>query len=367
MATEHTIPQDEAGMREATVPTLKSPEELAAYIAALVNREHDYGTCVYAMSMAATAAFNHAASRLGVTGFQASCADMDVLRRTRGLKGPFMLVNGEDALYPQYDLPAKVHGFVAEIAPWLAEQAKSMLDEGRDAAPHVRAHWERLASPDHKAGDNMEAGSGHVQGSEWVLVPREPTRDMVVAWTKTAGSFADAYAAMLAAAPKPPSVNDNAVAVNESAAVNDKPESAEAVGEVLRSEGGVARVAMFDESLKPGTKVYTAPPRPEASAPVGVEAAALIQLVEGPNFLRWQDQHGVRLKDTPEWVAFYVATKKALAQQPAAMGGAMALVAEIAQQEPERPDYWSSCGQCERNIDAAQEIRAGQQQGGTPG
>ncbi len=52
------------------------------------------------------------------------------------------------------------------------------------------------------------------------------------------------------------------------------------------------------------------------SAPVGVDA--LIRLVEGPGCLRWQDGQGFRLKDTPEWVAFYVAAKNALAQQPAA-------------------------------------------------
>ena len=48
------------------------------------------------------------------------------------------------------------------------------------------------------------------------------------------------------------------------------------------------------------------------------EVDALIRLVEGPGCLRWQDGQGFRLKDTPEWVAFYVAAKNALAQQPAA-------------------------------------------------
>src|SRR5690606_31751241 len=89
---------DEAQMRAAEVPWPETMDELTAYIEGLVEREHDYGTCVYAMSMAAVAAFQHVAKRLGVTGFQASCADMDVLRRTRNLDGPFMLVKGEDAL-----------------------------------------------------------------------------------------------------------------------------------------------------------------------------------------------------------------------------------------------------------------------------
>jgi hypothetical protein len=28
----------------------------------------------------------------------------------------------------------------------------------------------------------------------------------------------------------------------------------------------------------------------------------------------------------------------------------------VAQQEPEKPDYWSSCSQCQRNIDDAEEL-----------
>lgn len=32
-----------------------------------------------------------------------------------------------------------------------------------------------------------------------------------------------------------------------------------------------------------------------------------------------------------------------------------ALLSKIAKQTPEKPDYWSSCGQCERNISDAEE------------
>ncbi len=31
-------------------------------------------------------------------------------------------------------------------------------------------------------------------------------------------------------------------------------------------------------------------------------------------------------------------------------------IEEISKQKPEKPDYWSSCGQCDRNIDRAQEL-----------
>lgn len=34
----------------------------------------------------------------------------------------------------------------------------------------------------------------------------------------------------------------------------------------------------------------------------------------------------------------------------------MAFVRDVSEQKPEKPDYWCACGQCERNIDRAQEI-----------
>lgn len=136
----------EAEMREATAPTPYTKEQLTEYVESLVKRTHDYGTCVYAMSMAATAAFNYVAHELGVTGFQASCADLDILRRTRSIKGPFILLKGEDALYPQYDLPGKLAEAMDGWKSWLKEEAKKKLAENSNAHPNVVAHWERLAS-----------------------------------------------------------------------------------------------------------------------------------------------------------------------------------------------------------------------------
>ena len=37
----------------------------------------------------------------------------------------------------------------------------------------------------------------------------------------------------------------------------------------------------------------------------------LINLVEGMPVHKWHDQYGQRIKDMPEWVAFYVTTKNA--------------------------------------------------------
>lgn len=136
---------NEQEMREAEVPTPHSLEELSAYIDGLTAQNHDYGTCVYAMSMAATAAFNYVAHKEGVTGFQASCADMDVLRRTRRLKGPFMLVDLTNHMYPQYDLVDRVHSAIEETSDWYKEEAQRLLDANTEAVPSVIAHWQKLA------------------------------------------------------------------------------------------------------------------------------------------------------------------------------------------------------------------------------
>lgn len=137
----------EADMRAADAPWPKTVDELAAFIKTLTDREHDYGTCVYAMSLAALAAFRFVSHELGSTGFQASCADMDFIRRTRHYEGPFMLIDGANALYPQYDLQRRLSEAVTEWQPWLVEEAKKLLEgpNVEHAHPDVVAHWKRLA------------------------------------------------------------------------------------------------------------------------------------------------------------------------------------------------------------------------------
>lgn len=140
----------EQQMREAKVPTPGDVDELVAYIRGLVERPHDYGTCCYAMSMAATAAFNYVARQLGVTGYQASCADMDILSRTRGWKWG-RLLNYENLLYPQYCTdehfpPAGV--LLEEHKAELAKRAAALLEKNPTAA--VADHWRGLVA---NAGD----------------------------------------------------------------------------------------------------------------------------------------------------------------------------------------------------------------------
>ena len=137
----------EQEMRAAKAPAPATAEELAEYIDSLIDREHEYGTCVYAMSLAATATFNYVGSKLGATGFQASCADMDVLRRTRSYDGPFMVIDGSNMLYPQYDIHGKVSDALREWRGWAAEEArKKLADDGNFACANVVAHWKMLAA-----------------------------------------------------------------------------------------------------------------------------------------------------------------------------------------------------------------------------
>lgn len=135
----------EAEMRDYKVGWPKSEDELLAIVRAVADRQHDYGTCVYAMSIAATAAFHYIAGKLGVTGFQASCADLAILGQTRNLKRGRVL-DFDNLLYPQYrdKFDLSFDDLIDENADWLAEEAAKKLDESPNAHPEVVAHWQYL-------------------------------------------------------------------------------------------------------------------------------------------------------------------------------------------------------------------------------
>lgn len=140
---------NESEMRASVAPHPKTIEELMAFVQSMVEGQHDYGTCVYAMSLSAVAAFNYVASQLGVTGFQASCADMDILARTRGWEWG-RLLNYENLLYPQYcderHFPSAAR-LIEEHKAELAKRARKKIEENHSSAhPEVLAHWNYLAS-----------------------------------------------------------------------------------------------------------------------------------------------------------------------------------------------------------------------------
>lgn len=138
---------NEQQMRDFKVPFFQTEEELSAFIRSMCDHGDDYGTAVYAMSLAAVATFNYMAHVVGATGAQASIASLDAVRRMRGTEGPFMIVELADALYPQCDPIAKVHKWVndKDSSEWLAKKARERLGDTGYAIPEIIAHWKRLA------------------------------------------------------------------------------------------------------------------------------------------------------------------------------------------------------------------------------
>jgi hypothetical protein len=142
----------EEELRNASVPWPKTIKELTEYINSLVDKEHDYGTCVYAMSMAAVATFYYVSSKIGATGFQAGCADMDILARTRHMDKGFRIVNYENLLYPQYcndmHFPSW-RALIEENKEALKLEANKLIDAHKNpdtVSPAVVAHWAWIAS-----------------------------------------------------------------------------------------------------------------------------------------------------------------------------------------------------------------------------
>jgi hypothetical protein len=141
--------------------------ELSDYIQSLVSFEYVEGGEGYersadAMWKAAIAAFNLVAREVGATGFQASWAALKFYGEAMHIDCPFTVVRVEDALYPQYDIPARVQRFIDDSGSWLRGRATEKLaayeaepvhewmdDEGEEhhtptAAPRVVAHWRAL-------------------------------------------------------------------------------------------------------------------------------------------------------------------------------------------------------------------------------
>jgi len=154
---ENLKKMSEMELRDFKCPWPQTKEELDSIINALAERDQDYGTCVYSMSIAAEAAFRYIASKLGVTGFQASCADLDFFRRIRGYKFGFQVINMENLLYPQYKDELSVNPKKLLEDPRTrkvikAEAKKLLSDKSKSSADgDVIKHWKKLAAlPDLK-------------------------------------------------------------------------------------------------------------------------------------------------------------------------------------------------------------------------
>lgn len=139
----------EAEMSKAKAPWPKTMGELADYCETLWSQENnDYGKAVYCISLATEAMFNLAASRVGASGFQASCADLTFLAKRRSMEHGFQLVDYSKALFPQYLESDPVLAMLFDqIAPSLRKAAQAKLDEASDTtSPAVIAHWKRIVA-----------------------------------------------------------------------------------------------------------------------------------------------------------------------------------------------------------------------------
>ncbi|MER2060463.1 MAG: hypothetical protein ABTA16_16705 [Niallia sp.] len=78
----------------------KSLEEFIEYVKEIESQPHSYNTIAEALTDTTLAFFNYFASKHGMTGFQASWAEMNFIRKSRGLEAPFMIVDSSKLLYP---------------------------------------------------------------------------------------------------------------------------------------------------------------------------------------------------------------------------------------------------------------------------
>ena len=130
-------------------PKARTIEDLSALITSLVERSHDYGTCVYAMTYSALAAFDYVAHKLGVTGFQASCADATFLARTRGMNDGFSILDYNKLLYPQFldKFNKTATDYIYSNLESLQDKVLDFLEEKEGQVhPDVKAHWEWILS-----------------------------------------------------------------------------------------------------------------------------------------------------------------------------------------------------------------------------
>jgi len=137
----------EQQLKDYKVPWVKSISKLNRIIEALTKRQHEYGTCVYAMSISAVASFYYVSNKINPSGFQASCADMDILSRTRGFKFG-SLQDYSKLLYPQYcdeeHFPTWKQ-IILKHPKWFKDEAIKLMSGNKEPHPNVQKHWEWLS------------------------------------------------------------------------------------------------------------------------------------------------------------------------------------------------------------------------------
>ena len=143
---------NEEQLRKWNVPPIKSKEELDVIIKFLSERKQDYGTCVYAMSIASVATFNYMSYVVGSTGFQASCADLNFLTRVRGYTNGFKVIDFNNVIYPQSfnnseKFPNAEDILLANLEP-IALAVQKLINKHKEnknyVSPEVLKHWRMI-------------------------------------------------------------------------------------------------------------------------------------------------------------------------------------------------------------------------------
>jgi len=127
---------------------VSTPEDLQKFVQGLLDSPSDYSSCVYKVAAAGNAAAQLMASKLGITGFQASMVFWELNRMGGWIPtpGPARLVDYENLMYPQYR--SKFNSITPSTWKWIQEQVKDKLKEFREgeitAVDSVIIHWKQI-------------------------------------------------------------------------------------------------------------------------------------------------------------------------------------------------------------------------------
>lgn len=147
----------EKELQEYEVPSIYSEKELLDFINKMIVCGNSYQTAPYSMALSAYAVFNYVAQKLQVTEYQAEFADLEFIKRTRGMEDGFVIIDYENLLYPQYKDEFNKYSFnnlLKRNLPHLKERAKELLKKDSGFAhENVIKHWKMIVELGEKTND----------------------------------------------------------------------------------------------------------------------------------------------------------------------------------------------------------------------
>jgi hypothetical protein len=125
----------------------ETEQELLDHLHSIEEQPHDYNSIAEALTDVTLAMFNYFANKHGMSGFQASWSGMKFIQKIRGMEAPFMILDSDKMLYPQYDIHKDVEKFIEEAKPQLGKIAKEKLENNTSShvSPNVIERWKELA------------------------------------------------------------------------------------------------------------------------------------------------------------------------------------------------------------------------------